>query len=165
MNNQANPPRIDPTVGRVLYYFERQTQSRNGQTGVFLRGPLAAIVCAVLSPRVVNLSVHNESGTTYPVQGVYLVQPGEMPPDIPSYAQWMPFQVGQAAKAGAEDAISKRYEMQDARAGADMGHPDTDRTEACESLSGVGMLKRIDERAARGLCGNEGRIPADPRND
>lgn len=177
MNNQS-PPRIDPTVGRVLYYFERQALTRNGQTGVFLRGPLAAIVCAVRSPRVVNLAVHNESGTSYGVEGVFLVQPGELPPEHGNYAQWMPFQVGQATnqasatKSVIQDAFKETcFPTRDYTLGArgDMGMPDTDHPGACESQSGVAALnKRIDERVARGLSEfhrSEGRVSdAMPRN-
>ncbi len=96
---------IKPTVGRILWYRP---------DGPF--GPTqAAIVCGVNSDNNVNLSVfgiYGEGPKQY--QGILLSQDEESPPRG-AYAQWMPFQVGQAARQ--EQELTGTHERLGPRAG------------------------------------------------
>lgn len=85
---------IPPTVGRVVWFHPHVDTGRdpNGQ-------PLAAIVAKVIDERTINLGVFNADGTISAAQHVPLLQDGDAPADADAaYAEWMPFQKGQAAK-------------------------------------------------------------------
>jgi hypothetical protein len=78
---------IVPTVGRSVWY--RPT----GEQGPIL----AATICKVLTPQAVNLSVCSEDGGWFGAPSVTLKQEdGERP--LPPYAEWMPYQKGQAGR-------------------------------------------------------------------
>lgn len=81
---------IKPTIGRVVWFYNRPGADQ----------PCAAIVCYVHSDRLVNLAVFDQNGDTHSYCSVYLVQEGEEAPDE-IYAEWMPYQKGQAAKTEA----------------------------------------------------------------
>lgn len=87
---------ITPTPGRIVWYwpaFIDGIPSMQGQ-------PLAAIVATVHDDRRVNLSVIDSYGNHHARTNVYLNQPDEERP-IPgsfNFAEWMPYQKGQAAK-------------------------------------------------------------------
>ena len=63
------------------------------------------------SERLINLAAFDENGTSYSATSVPLLQGDEAPPtDGTAYAEWMPFQKGQAAKtdnvaAGVRDRL------------------------------------------------------------
>ena len=82
---------IRPTVGRVVWFYKYFQ-------GHGHKGPLAAIVAHVWSDTVVNLMVIEENGNPRSVTSVTLKQyeGAEMP--ACDYAEWMPYQKGQAAK-------------------------------------------------------------------
>jgi len=91
---------IKPTVGRVVWYYP---DGSNANTP-----PLAAIIATVWSDRCVNLMVIEQNGVpmSHPPTSVTLVQDGELIPKrtdgtFSRYCCWMPYQVGQAAKAEA----------------------------------------------------------------
>jgi hypothetical protein len=86
-------PRINPTVGRVVHYFE----SSSAQT------PLAGVICYVHSETFVNLTVFMPNGEAIGRTSVQLVQDGEPKPHG-HRCEWMPFQKGQAAKTEALEA-------------------------------------------------------------
>ncbi len=83
---------IKPTVGRMVWYY---------QNPLVYKGSLvkqrAAIICYVHDDGLINLSVFDEQGHSYPALGVQLVQEGEETPSN-YYATWMPYQIGQAKK-------------------------------------------------------------------
>lgn len=88
---------ITPTNGRIMWY----------QPGNYLNGivqhdaskPLPAMVCHVWGDHMVNLDVVDSNGTHHARTSVPIVQDGSPYTAGPSpYAQWMPYQVGQAAK-------------------------------------------------------------------
>lgn len=84
---------IQPTVGRVVWYHAALAlRDPNGQ-------PLAALVAKVIDDRTINLGGFNADGTPFSAQHVTLLQDGDelAQPDGP-YAEWMPYQKGQAAK-------------------------------------------------------------------
>src|SRR6266700_4220889 len=90
---------IKPTVGRVLWY--RPSPHDPGPWPG--EQPLAAHVAHVNPEGRVNLMVIDANGNGYSRTGVHLVQEGEPVPNRP-YAEWMPFQKGQAAKTEAAEA-------------------------------------------------------------
>lgn len=84
---------IKPTVGRVVWYYP----SKN-DPGVQLPGqPHAASVAAVHNDSCVNLSIVDSNGVSYSKTSVLLYQ-GDGPKPDSDYAEWMPYQVGQAKK-------------------------------------------------------------------
>ena len=81
---------IKPTIGRVVWFY-KYVQGQGH------KGPLAAHVAFVFSDSMVNLMVIDENGNPHSEMSVYLHQEGD---EIPggNYAEWMPYQKGQAAK-------------------------------------------------------------------
>ena len=95
--------KIDPTVGRVVWYHRG---ARAGFTGHHYEDqPLAAHVAYVNADGTVNLMVVSAHGVPFGVMNVPLVQDGEpVPADAEfsaGWAEWMPYQKGQAAKTEA----------------------------------------------------------------
>lgn len=100
---------IEPTNGRIVWY----TPYSNELEGAFAMAvqrdmdgkviPLAAQVCAVWGSRCVNLLVTDANGKTFAVTSRTLLQDDDAAPGA-GYAQWMPYQKGQAAKHDAEKA-------------------------------------------------------------
>lgn len=83
---------IKPTVGRVVWYRDAGSDPA--------ADPHAALVVLVHGDSCVNLVAFNGIGIPYSAQSVLLVQDGDATPDASTaYAEWMPFQKGQAAKA------------------------------------------------------------------
>jgi len=81
---------IKPTIGRVVWFYKFWA-------GQGHKGPLAAIVTAVHSDTCVNLCAFGESGQSFGETSVRLRQPEDDVPQM-NYCEWMPYQVGQAAK-------------------------------------------------------------------
>jgi hypothetical protein len=77
---------IKPTVGRIVWFYPVRDSAEQ-----------AAIITKVWNDRVVNLSVWNEDGSTFPAPSIMLVQEGEERP-YHQYCAWMPYQVGQAKR-------------------------------------------------------------------
>lgn len=88
--------KIEPTVGCVVWY--RPASDEDGPHGQHKGDqPLAAHVAAVNDDGTINLMVIEQSGTPFGRTAVPLVQEGDnIPPG--AYAEWMPYQKGQAAK-------------------------------------------------------------------
>lgn len=89
---------ISPTVGRVVWYRPSDNDTRVAMAVRPGIQPLAAIVTHVFDDHLVNLVVFDHDGNSYPRTSVHLVQEGEEKPEGISFAQWMPYQVGQAKK-------------------------------------------------------------------
>jgi hypothetical protein len=97
---------ILPTVGRKIYFYP------NGDPAVqqFDAQPIDATVVYVwpkvhpAEPSTMNLYLIDHAGATHFKTRVILVQDGDPIPSAGVYAQWMPYQVGQAAKKEAESA-------------------------------------------------------------
>ncbi len=92
---------IVPSVGCVVWYHPNR-----GDPGPHPGDqPLAAIVTHVWNDRLVNLAVFSADGVPFPRTSVRLTQDDDA--IELGQAQWMPFQVGQAAKhAAAEVPVS-----------------------------------------------------------
>ena len=88
--------RIVPTIGRKLYYYEKDSPSFINADG---ESPFDATVLFVTpNSNLVNLLVVDHIGTIGSRHGVPLIQEDDPKPATGGYAQWMPFQIGQAAK-------------------------------------------------------------------
>jgi hypothetical protein len=80
---------IKPTIGRVVWYWPKNYPGDQ---------QFAAIVCYVWSDELVNLSVFDSNGNQFGLASVKLYQgEGEKPTE--DFAEWMPYQVGQAKAA------------------------------------------------------------------
>lgn len=83
---------IKPTVGRVVLYYRHGKMQFDAN-----EQPEAATVAYAHSDTMINLSVVDHNGGQFPATSVFLYQgDGERPES--AYAEWMPYQVGQAAK-------------------------------------------------------------------
>ena len=86
---------ITPTIGRVVWYWPHSSLknvSWNDKTQ-----PLAAHVAYVHCDTRVNLLVIDQNGVAHSVCSVLLHQ-GEAARPEGGFAEWMPYQKGQAAK-------------------------------------------------------------------
>lgn len=93
---------IKPTVGRIVWYHpgaEDPGPYPDGQ-------PLAAIVTHVWTETCINLAIFDANGNPYSRTSVLLVQDGYPVPSA-CYAEWMPYQKGQAAKTEALESKLK----------------------------------------------------------
>ena len=103
---------IIPTVGRKVWFRPNGTTSlqRAGTQGVaiaplviFDNAPLDATVVYVWNDRMVNLLVLDHYGNPFTATSVTMVQPDEDCPAVGFYAEWMPYQQGQARRDAAID--------------------------------------------------------------
>lgn len=96
---------IKPTVGRKVWY--RPSAWDKTGPGAMQAGtdaPLDATVVCVHGDRMVNLVVLDANGNMHKRPSVTLLQDDDKPNEGASYAEWMPYQQGQAAKAEALEA-------------------------------------------------------------
>ena len=94
---------IKPTVGRIVWYHPAGSRPADR--------PLAAIVTHVWSDPHINLAVFESNGLEFQTS-VFLFQgDGERPEHM--YAEWMPYQQGQAVKA---EALEKQLQGKTAEA-------------------------------------------------
>jgi hypothetical protein len=96
---------IQPSNGRVVLFtpaadFAGVQHDRSK--------PLAAHVCHVWADRCVNLMVIDSNGDRYAQTSVLLLQDDDSPPATGCYAEWMPYQKGQAAKTEAAEAAAAK---------------------------------------------------------
>ncbi len=93
---------ITPTPGRVVWYWPSQAEiDAKSITVIDQSQPLAATVAHVWHDRMVNLSVVDQAGAQFRRTSVQLLQQGDERPRTSEgpFAEWMPYQLGQAAKA------------------------------------------------------------------
>lgn len=82
---------IKPTVGRVMWYWPVKEQ-RGEQ-------PCASMVTYVHGDNMVNLVAFAPNGAPFPATSVPIVQEGSpFTAGHSPYAEWMPYQVGQAKR-------------------------------------------------------------------
>lgn len=91
---------IKPTIGRIVWYTPCDSD-RVTLTQYDPEQKLAAIVTHVWGERCVNLAVFDSNGTVHQKTSVQLVQDGDPCNTLGGYAEWMPYQKGQAAKTEA----------------------------------------------------------------
>jgi hypothetical protein len=101
-----------PTVGRKVWY-QPSAWDKAGPGGMQCWGtppqPVDATVISVNSERSVNLFCVDHAGRTHVRTSVKLLQDNDAPPvdgagqNLGGYAEWMPYQKGQAAKDAATE--------------------------------------------------------------
>jgi hypothetical protein len=91
---------IIPTPGRIVWY----RPAPNDNIPALADQPLAAIVAAVHSDTRINVSVIDAYGHHHSRQNVFLAHPDNELPSTGAFAEWMPYQKGQAAKTEAAEA-------------------------------------------------------------
>lgn len=108
----VKPTIIHPTVGRKVHYWPSHSDLQGPKPMHITNGqPLDATVLAVWGDRCVNLLVVDISGETFPKLSATLVQEGDAKPHFGTedaeglrtpggYAEWMPYQTGQAKAQG-----------------------------------------------------------------
>lgn len=84
---------IKPTIGRVVWFQPTCTPDQP-----LRQQPYPALICYVHSDTLINVGYFNEGGTCGSATSVRLVQEGEDVPANGHFAEWMPYQVGQAKK-------------------------------------------------------------------
>lgn len=83
---------IKPTVGRIIWVRNRPGSINSVQ-------PEAGQVVFVHGNQSVNVVGHDGNGTPFVLMSLYLAQEGiPLPFEGMLHAEWMPYQVGQAAK-------------------------------------------------------------------
>ncbi|HHA2676627.1 TPA: Gp49 family protein [Stenotrophomonas maltophilia] len=103
----SDPKVIKPSVGRKVWFYPGGGMWPAGMQ-VFPASdydagrpqPLDATIVYVHTDRLVSLRVIDHAGHAFPVRSVQLVQPGDEACGTGHRAEWMPYQVGQAKKAG-----------------------------------------------------------------
>lgn len=103
---------IAPTVGRIVWYYEALPGGFNRAELIDQHRetvqPQAAIV-AFVDPEgaFINVTRFSREGTPIPQAGVPLVQDDVPVPTHGGWAEWMPYQKGQAAKTESLEAKMK----------------------------------------------------------
>jgi hypothetical protein len=90
---------IPPTPGRIIWIRNREGRVHAGSQ------PETAIITYVWNLRSINVHGWDANGEPFQITSLVLVQPGDSAPDF-TYAEWMPFQIGQAAKTEALQAAA-----------------------------------------------------------
>jgi hypothetical protein len=89
---------IKPTIGRVVWFHPSGSTEQDQ--------PHPALIAHVWSDTCVNLAVFDSNGVSYNQTSVFLFPGGEGKPSS-QYAEWMPYQQGQAAKT---EQLEKKLE-------------------------------------------------------
>lgn len=84
---------ISPTVGRVVL-FRPAGATRETE-------PYPALVARVWSDRMINVGGFDHNGDPFKATSVTLLQDDDEPDAGRAWAEWMPYQKGQAAKTEA----------------------------------------------------------------
>lgn len=88
---------IEPTIGRIVWFHPNGALPYIAQHDV--NQPLAAIVAYVWNERLINVRAIDQDGNSHAVTTVRLLQDSDVATDGCQYAEWMPFQKGQAEPA------------------------------------------------------------------
>lgn len=94
---------VKPTIGRQVWF--RPSSIAVGVIKLRSEQPCAATVVHVWSDTCVNLSVFDHDGNRHFFASVRLLQDDEAAAADANYAEWMPFQVGQAKAQAAEHPV------------------------------------------------------------
>lgn len=91
---------IKPSIGRIIWYHPAETEDM-----VRHEQPHAAIVASVQDDEHINLAVFDANGVVQTRGGVFLFNGEGDRPEAP-FAEWMPFQLGQAKAQEADKKVS-----------------------------------------------------------
>lgn len=89
---------IAPTIGRKVWYWPSSGDPIGAMSVIDPEKPFDATIVYVTSDRYVNLLIIDHEGQLHQRHAVWLSQAGEDAAPLP-YAEWMPYQKGQAAKS------------------------------------------------------------------
>lgn len=90
---------IKPTVGRKVWFWPNAYfQTGPNAMSASSKQPLDATIVFVHGDRMVNLVVFDSNGKMFPVTSMTLKQEGDELAEGMAYAEWMPYQINQAAK-------------------------------------------------------------------
>lgn len=89
---------IKPTVGRVVWVVRPKDTMDINQ-------PEVGLITYVHGDRCINVAGFNANGAPFAITSLTLLQDDDAKPEY-SFAAWMPFQKGQAARHEAADAAS-----------------------------------------------------------
>jgi hypothetical protein len=127
---------IEPGIGRALHYRPDGADPA--------AQPHAATVIFVHGNRSVNLACFSPAGTYYHREEVPLLQDDDTAPATGGYAEWMPFQKGQAVKTeAAESDLAPRL------------------TELEQLLTAGGPVHTLVSDMATGIDGKLGEVKTD----
>jgi len=84
---------IKPTIGRVVLVNRGQSNQ-----------PEPAVICYVWNDRMINVGGFDRNGDPFSATSMQLLQDDDEPNNSTYYAEWMPYQKGQAAKTEALEA-------------------------------------------------------------
>lgn len=87
---------IAPSVGRKVHFYPGDVQFHSKPHCINPAVPMDATVVFVWSDRMVNLHVVDHIGQVHALTSITLRQPDDVIAEGAAYAEWMPFQVGQA---------------------------------------------------------------------
>lgn len=97
---------ITPTIGRKVWFhlngtvqLQKPGTTESGRPTAIDGQQFDATVVYVWNDRMVNLAVLDHYGNPFIATSVTMVQPGEPAPAVGYFAEWMPFQKGQAKAA------------------------------------------------------------------
>lgn len=92
---------IPPTPGRIVWFTPSRISPRSGFVHHDATKPLAAIVAHVWNDRLINIAAFDSNGAPFSITSVPLLQDDDAKPEGGFFCSWMPYQLGQAAKAPA----------------------------------------------------------------
>lgn len=84
---------ISPTIGRVVLVHRGKSDQAE-----------PALVSYVFSDRMINVGGFDRNGAPFQATSMQLLQDDDKPTNPDYYAEWMPYQKGQAAKTEALQA-------------------------------------------------------------
>lgn len=87
---------ISPTIGRVVLVYRGKSNQAE-----------PALVAYVFSDRMINVGGFDKNGAPFQATSMQLLQDDDKPMNPGYYAEWMPYQKGQAAKTEALEAAAK----------------------------------------------------------
>jgi hypothetical protein len=90
---------ITPTVGRVVWVI------RPFET-LDIKQPEVGLITYVWGDRMINVAGFNSNGDPFKHTSVTLLQDDDAKPEGQTFAVWMPYQKGQAAKTEALEAAA-----------------------------------------------------------
>lgn len=108
---------IQPTIGRVVL-FKGANQPSDGWP---------ALICHVWHARMVNLAGFDANGEPFKQTSVRLLQGDDTPEGDVCWAEWMPYQKGQAERA---DAAEHNAKLAEAHRGAQLKLDEAQRADA-----------------------------------
>lgn len=114
--------KITPTVGRVVLIFFAAAAS-GAMEGYALPitsdTPVPGLITRVHSDSCINVAAFDANGANLPLMSVRLLQEGDERPTSGCWAEWMPYQVGQAKKAEDREHDAKQMAVAADRASDD----------------------------------------------